>query len=118
MCGFVTLIQAFLSLELKNETSFYFCATAVIFLQISKYSPGAITVFRMLIIFPYSIILAAVGLIESLMTLNLVDDLTAESPGADTEDFDGQQIGPEGFLDLLFCLVKWEELEIGQIDQV
>ncbi|MBC8212658.1 MAG: SulP family inorganic anion transporter [Gammaproteobacteria bacterium] len=44
------------------------------------------------IILPYSIILAGVGLIESLLTLNLVDDLT-ETRGRGNQECVGQGIG-------------------------
>ncbi len=37
------------------------------------------------IIFPYAVILAAIGLIESLLTLNLVGDITGKKGGASQE---------------------------------
>ncbi len=44
------------------------------------------------IIFPYSLILAGVGLIESLLTLNLIDELT-ESRGKNNQECIGQGLG-------------------------
>ena len=39
----------------------------------------------LIIIFPYAIILAAIGLIESLLTLNLVGEITNKKGGASKE---------------------------------
>ena len=39
----------------------------------------------LIIIFPYAIILAAIGLIESLLTLNLVGEITNKKGGASQE---------------------------------
>jgi len=44
------------------------------------------------IIFPYAIILAAIGLIESLLTLNLVGDITGKKGGASKECLGGANI--------------------------
>ena len=44
-----------------------------------------LTVETLLIIFPYAVILAAIGLIESLLTLNLVGDMTDQKGGASQE---------------------------------
>ena len=44
-----------------------------------------LTVDNLLIIFPYALILAAIGLIESLLTLNLVGDITGNVGGASQE---------------------------------
>ncbi|NLP57595.1 SulP family inorganic anion transporter [Lutibacter sp. B1] len=45
-------------------------------LQLETFSKVPFTVETIKLIFPYALILAAIGLIESLMTLNLIDDLT------------------------------------------
>ena len=44
-----------------------------------------LTLDNLLIIFPYALILAAIGLIESLLTLNLVGDMTGNVGGASQE---------------------------------
>ena len=44
-----------------------------------------LTVDTLLIVFPYALILAAIGLIESLLTLNLVGDMTEQRGGASQE---------------------------------
>ena len=44
-----------------------------------------LTVDTLIIIFPYAVILAAIGLIESLLTLNLVGDMTNQRGGASRE---------------------------------
>lgn len=44
------------------------------------------------IIFPYAVILAAVGLIESLMTLQLIDEIT-ETRGSGNREYVGQGLG-------------------------
>jgi len=47
----------------------------------------ALTLDSLLIILPYALILATIGLIESLLTLNLVGDITGKSGGASQECF-------------------------------
>ena len=44
-----------------------------------------LTIDTLIIIFPYALILAAIGLIESLLTLNLVGDMTNQRGGASQE---------------------------------
>ena len=44
-----------------------------------------LTLETLVIIFPYALILAAIGLIESLLTLNLVGDMTEQRGGASRE---------------------------------
>ena len=44
-----------------------------------------LTMDTLIIIFPYALILAAIGLIESLLTLNLVGDMTNQRGGASQE---------------------------------
>lgn len=44
-----------------------------------------LTIETLVIIFPYALILAAIGLIESLLTLNLVGDMTEQRGGASQE---------------------------------
>ncbi len=46
-----------------------------------------LTIETLVIIFPYAIILAAIGLIESLLTLNLIGDMTNQKGGASQECF-------------------------------
>ena len=45
-------------------------------LHLETFSKVPMTIDTLRFIFPYALILASIGLIESLMTLNLIDDLT------------------------------------------
>ena len=59
------------------------------------------TLDTLVIIFPYALILAAIGLIESLLTLNLVGDMTEQRGGASRE------CAAQGAANLVTGFIRW-----------